>query len=381
MISSSGAARPCGSKIVSKKRGDAFIMANMRKDGNAAAANNVADVHGNTFENGRSKISTNSSGRELSPESNRLANIRIALCAMFKKPAIAIAAAGIGIGALPSATSKGAVLLDGTTRAQMTADNPALDGFFANASGFIAGIGQSPNNASVTHLWGQYYAIAAHEVQDGVSFGNLYTGRDYVTDDGNPIGIASIAISPDTDFAIITANVADNTPRDPNSKLVGIVVAGTSSLTTIYDTLSGPENLAFINQVTGSNITEAEILSGQSIIAAPGVGDHVWSDGYGAWGTPSGGLNNPDGNPGQWQGPYVPNGAGLNGAHSDPQEYFAISFVNDGGLTNGPLNGYGAQVDSGSPGIITVSVPEPGSLALAAGSMLALLARRQRKST
>jgi hypothetical protein len=289
---------------------------------------------------------------------------------LVKHPGIAVTAATIGLAAVPEAQSVGfaAKMLDGTTRAEMTTDNPALDGFFASGVS-----GSSGNNATLTHLWGPYYGIAAHEVEGGLSINAINLDRNYTSGSSDLVGISRIDISSSSDFAIITAATADNSLRDLNSKIVGIAVATTGS-STIYDNLSAPANLAFINQVTGSNITEEQILSGQSIIAAPSAGEHVWSEGYGAWGTPATGPHDPDGMPGDWQGLYIPNGGGLNGTYSDTTIYFSSSFVNDGGLTNGPMNGAGLSIDSGAIGII--SVPETGAAQLLVVGLSGLLVTR-----
>jgi hypothetical protein len=310
------------------------------------------------------------------------------LCAVGvrKRRDIGVAAAGIGLAAVPGgqSESKAALMLDGTTRAMMTADNPALDGFFASATASISGI-PLPNNLTLTHLWGPYYAAGAHEVQSAFSLGNIYLGRDYYRNNpGNPIGINSIDVSPYSDLAVITAATADTSLRDPNTHLVGIAVARQgaqlgSDSGTIYNLFSSPLNLSFINQITGSNITEEDILAGKGIFAVPEVGQHVWSSGFGAWGTLSTGLSNPDGLAGQWQS-VIDASAPTFENSTDPNFYVVGDFQSDGRF--GTLNGFGESIDSGSPGVISINVPEPTSatgLALGLTGLLALRTQRRRK--
>jgi hypothetical protein len=295
-----------------------------------------------------------------------------AIRAVFHRPSLRTATAVAGLSASllsPAPKAEASIVTDGTTRAQQTAVNPHLEGFFASGPARVDG-DPTPYNLSATHLWGQYYAVAAHEVTNGISIDNLCLGRDYINNPGTPVGISRIDISPNTDFAIITANTADNSSRDPNSRIAGIAVAVNGS-NTIYARIASQANLEFINQVTGSNFTIEEVLAGQTIFAVAGVGSNVWSQGYGAWGTPSTGLHNPDGLPGQWQAMYNPNG-GLGGIWSDPSNYFATSFFN-----SGDLNGLGASIDSGSPGIVIV--PEPGAAGLLIAALAGTMASRRRR--
>jgi hypothetical protein len=295
-----------------------------------------------------------------------------------------IAAAWTALAILPETQrqSEAALMLDGTTRAQMTAPNPAFDGFLASAT---TGDGNtmSPFPSSATHLWGLYYGIGTHQLLNGENiFYNLYSGSDYYNSPGPPIGILSIISYPFADFSIITAATADNSPRDPQSKLVGIALAqtgGTSnSGTTIYLHLADPDILNFINQVTGSSITSADVASGNSFIGDISPGQHVWGDTFGPYGTPGGGLFNPDGLSGQYQGVEDPNGA-RPGANQDPNYYFTTDFLNDGGVTNGPLNGKAINLDSGSPGIVIV--PEPTGLGLMLASTAGLLLSQRRRGS
>jgi hypothetical protein len=305
------------------------------------------------------------------------------LKAIFRRPAIGVAAAGIGLAVAPGAESesKAALMLDGITRSQMTAPNPSMDGFLASATVSIAGIGQSPNNSSVTHLFGQYYAIGTHELAGGeISFMNLYPGRDYINDPGNPIGISSITNCPFADLSIITASTVDNSPRNPNTKLVGIALAQTggtgNSGTTVYLHLADPDILGFISQVTGTTITLAEVQAGNSIIGEISGGDHAWGTTFGTWGTPSGGIFNPDGLAGSYQGVFDANGA-RPGSYQDPNLYFTTDFLNDGGASFGAMNGKALNLDSGSPALTVV--PEPSTIAvLTTAAMAGILLRRRR---
>jgi hypothetical protein len=162
---------------------------------------------------------------------------------------------GVAVAVLLVATqneSHGSVVNDGTTRVQQTAFDPAFEGFYASATTFGDG-DQGPYNSSLTHLWGPYYAAAAHEVTGGFSLGQIYLGSDYVNNPGPPIGITSVDVSPYSDLAIITAATADNSPRATTSKLVGIAVArelGTQNPNggTIINYFATAQNLQFITK-------------------------------------------------------------------------------------------------------------------------------------
>ena len=266
---------------------------------------------------------------------------------------------GVAVAALLVAAqneSHGSVVNDGTTRAQQTAFNPAFEGFYASATTLIGG-GQGPYNSSLTHLWGPYYAAAAHEVTGGFTLGTLYLGSDYVNNPGAPISIISVDMSPFSDLAIVTASTADNSPRDPTSKLVGITVARQSSSQdpnggTIINYFATAQNLQFINQITGTNITMNDILAGNSIFAAPQVGMLVRGKGFGVWGNFSGSLNLPDGKAGEWWASVDANAPNFAGDYN----YVNTNFYVLTKRTFDPLGGIAASFDSGSP-VITI-VPE-----------------------
>ena len=266
--------------------------------------------------------------------------------------------------------SHGSVVNDGTTRAQQTAFDPAFEGFYASATTF--GLGEpGPFNASVTHLWGRYYAVAAHEVTGIQSLGQIYLGSDYVNNPGPPIAISSVDISPVSDLAIITASTADNSPRDPTSKLVGIAVARQSGSQdvnggTIINYFATAQNLQFINQITGTNITMNDILSGNTIFAAPQVGMVVRGKGFGVWGNFSGSLNNPDGKAGEWWTTVDANAPTFSGDYN----YVNTNLYVLTKRTLDPLGGLGASFDSGCP-VITI-VPPPTLLMQRVGTNVVL---------
>ncbi len=254
---------------------------------------------------------------------------------------------------LAATQTRGSVVNDGTTRAQQTAYDPAFEGFVASATVFVYG-DLNPYNITVTHLWGRYYAAAAHEVTGAFSMGQIYFGSDYFTDPGAPIGIVAVNVSPSSDFAIITASTADDSPRSSTSKLVGITVArqgGPLDLDggTIVNYFATPQNLQFINQITGTNLTMNDIVAGNSIFAAPQVGMLVRGRGFGAWGNFSSGLNNPDGKAGEWWSSVDGNAPILLG-------YVDTNFYVLAKRTQDPLGGVPGSLDSGSP-VITI-VPE-----------------------
>ncbi|MFO1487667.1 MAG: hypothetical protein U1F65_04235 [Verrucomicrobiota bacterium] len=252
--------------------------------------------------------------------------------------------------------SHGSVVNDGTTRVQQTAFDPAFEGFYAALTQSL--FGEPAYSASATHLWGPYYAVGAHEVTGSTSVEGIFLGSDYVNGPGTPISISSVDISPFSDLAIITASVADNSPRDPTSKLVGIAVARQGGAQnpdagTIVNYFATAQNLQFINQITGTNITISDVLSGNSIFAAPQVGMVVRGKGFGVWGNLNGSLNLPDGKAGEWWTTVDASGPDFAGAWN----YVNTNFYILTKRTLDPLGGTIGSFDSGSP-VITI-VPEP----------------------
>jgi hypothetical protein len=133
--------------------------------------------------------------------------------------ALALAAGGYA-----TKPARAALLLTGTTRDQVTAPNPDVDGFAGSMSVTLDGE-SSPYNQNVTHAWGPYYFIGKHQMLDGVAFQNIYLGPDYVGDPSPPIGITRIDLCPFADFAIITADKSVDVPRSPGTRLVGVADA------------------------------------------------------------------------------------------------------------------------------------------------------------
>ena len=253
--------------------------------------------------------------------------------------------------------SHGSVVNNGTTRAQQTAFVPAFEGFYGSVSTTF--LGEPGFNGSATHLWGPYWVIGAHQVSGGLGVGQIYLGSDYVNNPGPPIGISRIDISPDSDLAIITATTADNSPRDPTSRLVGLAVArqgGGQDLngSTIINYFATTQNLQFINQITGTNITITDVLSGNCIFAAPQVGMVVRGKGFGVWGNFSGALNNPDGKAGEWWATVDAEAPTL---YSGGYDYSPTNFYFLSKRTLDPLGGLVGLFDSGSPVITIVSPP------------------------
>jgi hypothetical protein len=291
------------------------------------------------------------------------------------KRCVVILALALAAGGYVTEPARGALLLTGTTRDQMIAPNPAVDGFVASIDVTVDGV-HSPNKLTATHAWGPYYFIAAHEKDPTYQFNSITPGRD---SSAPGLPITAIDLMPSTDFGIVTASVSVPGNTNPSYKIAGIAtdrigLADTVGAT-VYLRLANQAVLDFINQVTGSSITQAEIAAGNSIITAPAPDDHVWSAGLGVWGTPSTGLHLPDAQFGQWQGPVNPRG--FEGRGFSNTLYFATDFLDDGGSAFGAMNGHGLNLDSGSPAVI-IGVPEPSAAAVLALAALLSIRRRTR---
>lgn len=219
-----------------------------------------------------------------------------------KSAAVITTLAGLSLG-MAARPAEAVVYLDSSTDASHVSAALAFQGKLVWMEGYTQG-STTPFYTSGTILDSRNILFTAHQTFTGsapITYTSVGTGSNFITSPGNTVAVSDVVVDP------------------------GYVAGG------------GTPDFAIAHLAT-----PLSIVSARSSFASVSQGEELSAAGFGVWGTPKTGLHLQDGNSRAWTAPVDQNA----GAYSSDL-YFTAEFFIDGSL--GPLNGKGANLDSGSP--------------------------------